>query len=128
MLPEKSAAMDMDNIRVFQCPKCKEYVNTSMSECRFCHAPIDSHTAKLAADHEEDGNRLHRTRDYLRHIWIGLGLLLIGVILTFGVSSAASSDSEDHYFLFYGAIVAGLLDLVYGLFGWWEERKGKRTK
>jgi hypothetical protein len=31
--------------RVFQCSACKEYINTSMRECRFCGSPVDYKTA-----------------------------------------------------------------------------------
>jgi hypothetical protein len=29
-------------IEIFRCPACKEYINTSMTKCRFCGAPVDA--------------------------------------------------------------------------------------
>ena len=34
---------------VFQCPTCKEYINTSMRECRFCGSSVDYGSALAAA-------------------------------------------------------------------------------
>lgn len=28
-------------IKIFRCPTCKEYINTSMTQCRFCGAQLD---------------------------------------------------------------------------------------
>src|SRR5690348_14617492 len=44
-MPGESAVPEM--VRVFQCPNCKEYINTSMTECKFCGAPVDHNSAEV---------------------------------------------------------------------------------
>jgi uncharacterized membrane protein YwzB len=36
--------------RVFQCPNCKETIDTAAQQCRFCSAAVDPRAAELAAD------------------------------------------------------------------------------
>jgi len=37
-------------VQVLSCPHCKETINTSMQQCPFCHQPIDSASAQVAAE------------------------------------------------------------------------------
>lgn len=39
----------VDQSRVFQCPQCKQTIDTSALQCRFCSATIDPAEAELAA-------------------------------------------------------------------------------
>jgi hypothetical protein len=39
----------VDQSRVFQCPQCKQTIDTSARQCRFCSASIDPAEAELAA-------------------------------------------------------------------------------
>jgi hypothetical protein len=36
--------------QVFACPKCGEMINTSMSQCAYCNAPVDPQWASWAAN------------------------------------------------------------------------------
>ncbi len=36
-------------VEVFPCPNCKETINTSMSQCTYCGAPVDHSAALLSA-------------------------------------------------------------------------------
>ncbi|MBV8632733.1 MAG: hypothetical protein JOZ83_17545 [Silvibacterium sp.] len=36
-------------IRVFECPQCGQTINTSLSQCPYCSAPIDRQAAEAAA-------------------------------------------------------------------------------
>ncbi len=40
----------MFETHTFPCPNCKEIINDSMRECRFCHAPIDPQAARAAGE------------------------------------------------------------------------------
>jgi len=53
-------------VRVFQCPNCKETINTSVSHCPFCAAPVDSHAAEAAADFMSKVNQACSDAIYLR--------------------------------------------------------------
>lgn len=37
-------------IRVFECPSCRETINTSVTQCPYCSAPVDRNAAAAAAD------------------------------------------------------------------------------
>lgn len=39
-----------DPVRLLQCPNCKETIDASSKQCRFCQAPIDPVAAQAAAD------------------------------------------------------------------------------
>jgi hypothetical protein len=39
-----------DTVRLLQCPNCKETIDASSQQCRFCLAPIDPVAAQAAAD------------------------------------------------------------------------------
>ena len=32
-------------VGVFRCPNCQEFINTSLTECSFCHSPVDAAAA-----------------------------------------------------------------------------------
>ncbi len=36
-------------VGVFRCPNCQEFINTSLTECSFCHSPVDAAAAQEAA-------------------------------------------------------------------------------
>ena len=40
-------------VQTFQCPKCREYINVSAKQCRFCGSEVDRHEA--AADVQLQG-------------------------------------------------------------------------
>jgi len=39
-----------EEIRVFECPSCRETINTSVTQCPYCSAPVDQNVAAAAAD------------------------------------------------------------------------------
>jgi hypothetical protein len=43
--------------RIFQCSSCKEYINDSMSNCRFCGTSVDFAVAQSAADIQDKTNQ-----------------------------------------------------------------------
>jgi hypothetical protein len=52
-----------------------------------------------------------------RELGIGILLLVIGIVITAGTySAAASSSSGGHYFLAYGPIAVGIINIFRGLF------------
>ncbi len=64
-----------DERRVFQCPSCKETINTSESRCPFCSAPIDHASATQAAELMSKVNQACSDASYLR--------IMAGMMLTF---------------------------------------------
>ena len=67
--------------RTFPCPSCKEIINDSMTQCRFCSAPIDPSVAQLIADRQEKANHAYSDASYLRtaaiamYVFLGLSLI-----------------------------------------------------
>lgn len=83
--------------RTFRCPNCKEMINDSMTECRYCSTPVDPGLAAMIADRQEKANRAYSDASYLRTgaiaMFVFLGLSFIpflplvywGFLITFVV-------------------------------------------
>ena len=52
--------------RTFPCPNCKEIINDSMTQCRFCSVPVDPNVAQLIAERQEKANNAYSDASYLR--------------------------------------------------------------
>ena len=52
--------------RTFPCPNCKEIINDSMTQCRFCSVPVDPNVAQLIAERQEKANHAYSDASYLR--------------------------------------------------------------
>ncbi|HEX7332042.1 MAG TPA: hypothetical protein VF290_11130 [Pyrinomonadaceae bacterium] len=67
--------------RTFPCPNCKEIINDSMTQCRFCSVPVDPSVAQLIADRQEKANHAYSDASYLRtaaiamYVFLGLSLV-----------------------------------------------------
>jgi len=57
-----------NRIEIFRCPSCKEYVNTSMSKCRFCGAALDQ-AALANAKGEERIDRICGGASLILRYW-----------------------------------------------------------
>jgi hypothetical protein len=109
----------MPNARVFRCPRCQEFVATDAKSCRFCSAPIDARAAELAADAQEKENRRYMRRRYARHMLIGFGLFVAGVVVTaLTLGAALASPGGGYFIITWGLILYGAGDFLYGLAGW----------
>ena len=58
----------VDQPRIFQCPNCKEFINTSMAECRFCHVPVDHNFASVAAETQDKTNAACNDASFLKTV------------------------------------------------------------
>ena len=112
----------MSQVRVFQCPKCNEFIATDAKSCRFCSTPIDAQSAQVAADAQDVENKRYRRKQYARHMLIGGGLFALGFAITAGTYMAAASfEGGGNFVITYGLMLAGAGDLLYGLVGWLSE-------
>src|SRR6185295_1486022 len=101
----------MSQVRVFPCPHCGEFIATDASHCRFCSKPIDHNTARLAADAQVKENERYMRSRYLRHMWRGGGLFILGLVISLGTLAAAySSPSGGYYVVTWGLVLAGAGD------------------
>ncbi|MBS1808752.1 MAG: hypothetical protein JST84_11215 [Acidobacteria bacterium] len=44
------ANLNLSTPRVFQCPACGEFINTAMTECKFCGVAVDAEASTQAAE------------------------------------------------------------------------------
>lgn len=108
----------MSHVRVFPCPRCREFIATDAKSCRFCSTPIDARAAESAADAQDKENRRYMRRRYARHMLIGAGLFAAGLVVTLGTFGAAAySDGGGEFLVMYGLILYGAGDFLYGLAG-----------
>ena len=69
------------NPRTFRCPNCKEMINDTMTQCRFCSTPVDPGIAAMIAERQEKANQSYSDASFLRTaavaMFVFLGLSLI---------------------------------------------------
>jgi hypothetical protein len=83
-----SITAGLNQVRVFQCPHCKETSNTAARQCPFCSTPIDPQAAEAAAEVMAKVNQACSDASYLR-ITAGsmaafFGLSLLPIVATIG--------------------------------------------
>ncbi len=66
-----------EKIRVFKCSTCHEFINTSMSVCSFCQAPVNEAGAEDAADLQDLAVRACREAKQLRLLAYVLPLVYV---------------------------------------------------
>jgi hypothetical protein len=78
--------------RVFECPKCRETINTSVSQCPFCSAPIEPAVADAAAEFMSRVNQACSDASYLR--------IMGGLMVTFAVLTGLHLPLVGYVFFF----------------------------
>ena len=58
----------MESVSTYPCPNCGEFINASMTECRFCHAAIDPQAAQAAAAQQERINAACNSASMIRNL------------------------------------------------------------
>ncbi len=112
---------------ILQCPSCKEYISSDARSCRFCRAPLDAQTVAQGVAAQARENSAYRRRQAQKHMLLGIGIFLLGVVITIGTYAvAASSRGGGRYLITYGLIISGALDFLYGLVGWIGELRSKQ--
>lgn len=76
---DRMSHLQNDEIRVFECPNCGQTINTSLSQCRYCSAPVDSQTAEIAATLTSKVSHACSDASYVR---ILAGSLVVFFLLT----------------------------------------------
>ena len=69
--------------RVFQCPNCKETIDTSAQQCRFCSAAIDPGAAEAAADIMARVNQACSDASYLKVMGVSVPIFLVMIFVPF---------------------------------------------
>jgi hypothetical protein len=74
-------------------------------------------TAKTLVKDAQYAVKKLRREKHKKRMTGGLSMIIIGLVLTCG-SYAISDSFNGKFFLFYGAIFVGLINLIVGLIGW----------
>lgn len=69
--------------RVFQCPNCKETIDTSAQQCRFCSIAIDLGAAEEAADAMAKVNQACSDASYLKVMGVSVPVFLALIFVPF---------------------------------------------
>ncbi|HEX3557819.1 MAG TPA: hypothetical protein VHU19_01355 [Pyrinomonadaceae bacterium] len=108
----------MADVQILQCPGCKEYIASDAERCRFCSRPLDAQTIRIAVAAQQKENKSYRRRHYLKYMLTGLGIFVVGLVITVGtLAMAASSPGGGHFFITWGLMLAGAGNFLYGLVG-----------
>ncbi|MBV8207274.1 MAG: hypothetical protein JO041_10810 [Acidobacteria bacterium] len=66
---------------IFECPKCRQTINTSLTACPYCSAPVDAAAAQAAAQNMAAINEGCSDASYIRimagSLWVFFGLSLL---------------------------------------------------
>lgn len=74
----------------FPCPSCKEIINDSMTQCRFCSAPVDPGVAQLIAERQQKANQAYSDASFLRtaaiamYVFLGLSFIPFLPVVSLG--------------------------------------------
>jgi hypothetical protein len=58
----------------FRCIACGEYINTSMTQCRFCAAPVDPEVARMVSLEQDKVNNACSEASYIKSIAVVLAI------------------------------------------------------
>lgn len=83
--------LSASEIRTYPCPSCREIINTGVTACPYCSAPIDEEAALRAADDREkyqkafaDANSLVITARSFPLAFVARFLPFLGLVATVG--------------------------------------------
>ncbi len=68
-----------ENLGIFECPVCKQTIDASAAQCRFCSSPVDPVVAQVAAERMARINQACSDASFLRTAAISV-LVFIGVM------------------------------------------------
>lgn len=71
------------NLGIFECPNCKQTIDVSASQCRFCSAPIDPAAAQVAAEKMAKINQACSDASFLRTAAISVLAFLVIMFIPF---------------------------------------------
>jgi len=105
-----AATLSGGGIRVFRCPNCHEFINTTLKQCRFCGEAVDPVVAEAAATFQSKLHAICNESSFARILagtmWV---MFFAGLIPFFGVVGFGA------YFLFFAVPVVTARS-------WWRVR------
>ncbi|MGI9036815.1 MAG: hypothetical protein ACR2GD_12360 [Pyrinomonadaceae bacterium] len=105
-----------DEYESFRCPNCNQYISSKLDECRFCKTILPPETKLAAVEGEKKDVRKYRRNHHLKHLAIGIGVLVLGILINFLLLSALVVGFHATI-IFYGVILYGIGEIAYGCYG-----------
>lgn len=85
-----SLTLTSTNAGIFECPVCKQTIDSSSTKCRFCSATIDPAAAELAAEKMAKVNQACSDASFLRTmaitILVFLGFMFVPFLSILGIA------------------------------------------
>ena len=115
------------NPRTFRCPNCKEMINESMVQCRFCSVLIDAHVAQLTADRVEKANQAYSDASFLKtsaiamYVFLGLSMIPFLPLVFFGflITIVVVIVLLIRWYVRYGMLISDDADYKKARRWWW---------
>jgi len=115
-------------LNIKYCADCKKVYHdaclSSNVRCPICNKSIENDLRQIeeAAIFEYRNNaRKAIANKHALHMIIGLLVAVGGGVITY-ITHIAASDNGGNYIIAYGAIIGGIADFLWGLFGWISSR------
>ncbi|MGE0129746.1 MAG: hypothetical protein AB7U82_16825 [Blastocatellales bacterium] len=84
-----SSILGQSEPQVFACPKCREMINTSMTQCAYCNAPVDPQWASWAANAQTTISSAFNHANNIMLAARGMAVLLVASYFPCGGNIAA---------------------------------------
>ena len=119
-----SLSLNDDEIKVFRCPNCKQFISTKSDNCRFCSLPITDEIKLKEVDLQEKDDKVFRINIHKNMLYLGIGVFLLGGYLLFSSIFSVFYTNEGRFFIWSPIItLVGLGQIIYGLYGIYQEKK-----
>ena len=92
------------NAGIFECPTCKQTIDVSALQCRFCAAPIEPEAAEAAAEKMSKVNQACSDASFLRTMAISL-LVFLGIMF---VPFMGLLGVSGYYFLLFAVPIMAI--------------------
>jgi hypothetical protein len=95
----------MSDMKTFLCPNCKQFINSSMTVCKFCNVELDPATIAASVENQEKVNAAYNSASKIR--------ILAGALVTFFLLSLIPFLGIFAGFAFYAIFLAVPCFLAY---------------
>jgi len=111
--------MSQAYVQTFQCPKCREYINLSAKQCRFCGAEVDSRAAAADAQLQAKvAQAVNLARVAQALVW-SMPLFWANVVLFYAIGT------ETGFFITIPVVL--FASTAGAMFEWWRRFGDLRT-
>lgn len=115
--------------KTIRCPECNNFISSDAASCRFCGLTLTPEMLEVGVEKETEEIRQVQIGFHKTAFWTGLATLAIGTVLM-GVSLVSLLLPIDGVIFPWSPVifVAGLGQLLYSLYGFYQERPRKKKR